>query len=147
MIQKIDHINIVVRDLEKARQFFEDLGFVCTNDRAELLEGEWVEKLTGLKNVTAFYYALTLPNSQVSLELLKYESPEDKDDQLIGKPNHLGFRHMAFAVENIEKFVNDLQEKGVKFFSEIQEYKPTKKKLCYFYGPEGIVLEVAEYGK
>ena len=148
MLKKIDHINIVVKDLEKAKEFFIDLGFVCDSNKPELLQGDWVEKLTSLKNVKAFYYALThYPISQISLELLHYESPEDNDDPLIGKPNHVGFRHMAFEVDDIEKFVSKLKTKNVKFFSEIQEYKPTKKKLCYFYGPEGIVLEMAEYSQ
>src|SRR6185312_8314457 len=98
MIKNIDHINIVVKDLEKAKEFFLNLGFVCKTDNAELLEGSWVEKLTGLENVKAYYYGLTFPNSQISLELLKYESPEDNGDPLIGKPNHIGFRHLAFGV-------------------------------------------------
>lgn len=147
MIKKIDHINIVVKDLEKAKQFFLDLGFNCKTDHAELLEGHWVDQLTDLKKVKAFYYALTLPGSQTSLELLKYENPESADDPLVGDPNHIGFRHMAFEVEDIEVFVSQLISRKVKFISGIQEYKPTRKKLCYFYGPEGIVLEAAEYSR
>jgi len=145
MIKKIDHINIVVKDLEKAKQFFFDLGFICKADHAELLEGHWVDQLTGLKKVKAFYYALTLPGSQTSLELLMYVNPEGISDPLISNPNHIGFRHMAFEVEDIEVFVSQLKKKKVKFFSGIQEYKQTGKKLCYFYGPEGNILEAAEY--
>ena len=54
---------------------------------------------------------------------------------------------MALAVENIEKVVKDLEGKGIEFLSSIQEYKEANKKLCYLKGPEGIMLELAEYGK
>jgi catechol 2,3-dioxygenase-like lactoylglutathione lyase family enzyme len=145
MLKKIDHINIVVKDLEKAKQFFIDLGFIADANEVELLEGAWLEQLTGLKNVKGYYYLLTLPGSQTNIELIHYVSPKDQEDPLIGKPNHIGIRHIAFEVTDIIKFVSKLQKKGIHFLSEIQEYKPTGKKLCYFYGPEGIVLELAEY--
>lgn len=146
MIKKIDHINIVVKDLEKARQFFIELGFVEDKKREGILEGPSIEKLTGLKGVEAYYCTLTLPGTKTNIELIRYVNPYDQDDPLIGKPNHIGIRHIAFEVTDIIKFVTRLQGKGVHFLSEIQEYKPTKKKLCYFYGPEGIILEFAEYG-
>jgi catechol 2,3-dioxygenase-like lactoylglutathione lyase family enzyme len=146
MIKHIDHINIVVRDLEKAKQFFLDLGFEARADREGSLEGAWIERVTKLKDAKGYYCTLSLPDAQTNIELIHYDSPEDQDDPLIDKPNHIGFRHIAFVVDDIEQFVAQLKKKNVSLFSEIQEYKPTKKKLCYFYGPEGIVLEVAEYG-
>ena len=147
MIKKIDHINIVVRDLEKAKQFFLALGFVSDSVKEGLLEGSSIEQVTKLKGVKAYYCTFSLPNTNTHIELIKYDSPEDQDDPLLGKPNHVGIRHIAFEVEDIEGFVSKLKKKGVTFFSEIQEYKPTKKKLVYFYGPERIVLELAEYGQ
>ena len=146
MIKKIDHINIVVRDLEKAKQFFLNLGLIDVKRGGEL-KGSSIEKLTGLKNVKGYYCTFSIPNARTTIELVRYGSPEDLDDPLIGKPNHVGIRHIAFEVDDIETVVSQLKKKKVAFFSDIQEYKPTKKKLCYFYGPEGIVLELAEYEK
>ena len=146
MIKKIDHINIVVRDLEKAKQFFLDLGFIDMHKEG-LLEGASIEQLTRLKNVKANYCTFSFQNSQTNIELIQYQSPEDHAESSISKPNHIGIRHIAFEVEDIEKVVGELKKKNVSFFSEIQEYKPTKKKLCYFYGPEEIILELAEYEK
>jgi len=145
MIKIIDHINIVVRDLEKAKQFFLDMGFIADPSKEGKLEGVWIEQVTKLKNAKGYYCTLSLPNTQTNLELIQYDSPEDQDDPLISKPNHAGFRHVAFEVENIEEFISKMKTKGASFFSDIQEYKPTKKKLCYLYGPEDIILELAEY--
>lgn len=147
MIIKIDHINIVVRDLESAKQFFLDLGFIANKQREGILEGLAIEQLTKLTNVKGYYCSFTLPKGDINIELVSYESPLDRDDPLISKPNHIGIRHIAFEVDDIKKFVGKLKKNKITFLSGIQEYKPTKKKLCYFYGPEGIVLELAEYAK
>ena len=40
MLKKIDHINVVVNDLARARDFFCKLGFVVTHTGD--LEGEWI---------------------------------------------------------------------------------------------------------
>ena len=145
MIKAIDHINIVVKDMAKARQFFLDLGFSVVSDREGELAGDWIEQVTKLKHAKGYYCTLSLPGAQTNLELIQYDSPKDSDDPLISKPNHVGFRHVAFVVDNIEELVAHLKKKNVKLFSEIQEYKPAGKKLCYFLGPEGIILELAEY--
>ncbi|HWY79002.1 MAG TPA: VOC family protein [Candidatus Sulfotelmatobacter sp.] len=147
MLKKIDHINIVVRDLENAKQFFLDMGFIVNVSKEGELEGSWIEQVTKLKNAKGYYCTLSLPNAQTTIELIHYDNPKDQDDPLISKPNHVGIRHIAFEVEDIKEIVSTLKAKGRHFFSEIQEYKATKKQLCYFLGPEGIVLELAEYAK
>lgn len=145
--KKIDHINIVVRDLEKAKQFFLDLGFIADPQKEGELAGTWIEQVTKLKNAKGYYCTLSLPDAQTNLELIQYDSPDDSEDPLISKPNHVGFRHIAFLVEDIESLVKKLKKKKVTFFSDIQDYEPTNKKLCYLLGPEGIILELAEYRK
>lgn len=143
--KKIDHINIVVKNFEAAKTFFIKLGF--TVKREGILEGKWIDTLTRLKNVKAEYVALSLYNSEINLELLRFTNPENLSTYDNDVLNKTGFRHMAFEVKNIEKVVDDLKEQGIEFLSSIQEYKETNKKLCYLRGPEGIMLELAEYGK
>lgn len=143
--KRIDHINIVVKDIENAKKFFVELGFTVNIETT--LEGEWIDKLTGLKNAKASYIGLSLSACETNLELLEFHQPESLttwDNEVLNKT---GFRHIAFEVQDIEKIVAKLKARNVHFLSEIQEYKPTKKKICYFYGPENIVLELAEYGK
>ena len=145
MLRKIDHINIVVNDLYAAKKFFTELGFQVLHEGD--LTGVWIDKVTGLENVKAEYCALGLTQDQTNLELIHYDSP--KEEFAISKetPNKPGLRHLAFEVADIKAFVRKLKKKGYTFFSEIQIYEPSDKKLCYFYGPEGIILELAEYGK
>lgn len=139
----IDHINIVVENLEKVRDFFLNFGFE-ERDSSEL-QGEWISKIVGLKEVHAKYSMLSLPQGQTNIELIKYFNPEspvkvDKD-----KANQLGFRHIAFVVDDIQQQIDKLAAMGIQCFDEIQTYAKNGKRLVYFYGPEGIILELAQY--
>lgn len=144
MLQTIDHINIVVSDLEKTKKFFINLGFEVISE--DDLEGKWIDKVVGLANVKARFVALKLKDENTKIELIKYYNPKEIADKYSNKPYHIGFRHVAFRVKNIEKLYKKLRESGIKFWSSIQKYK-TGKKLCYFSGPDNIILELSEYKK
>jgi len=145
-MKRIDHVNIVVSDLERAASFFEAFGFSST-EPAELA-GEWISSIVGLKDVCARYVVLSDPGSSTNIELIAYVNPPPKPpDPDIGAPNHLGLRHIAFEVEDIESEVSRLRQVGVAFKSEVRVYPKTGKKLVYFHGPDGILLEFAEYPK
>ncbi len=143
MLNKIDHVNIVVSNLDTAKAFFTRLGFAIGNEGR--LEGEWISTIVGLKNVEARYVTLSLGDVGANLELIQYYSPVSRQDPMMSKANQLGFRHIAFEVEDLEKTVHDLKERGVTFLSPIQTYPKTGKRLVYFYGPDRILLELAQY--
>lgn len=54
-----------------------------------------------------------------------------------------GIRHLAFAVEDIETVVASMKQKGYDVFVDVYNYQDVYK-LCYFRGPEGIIVELAE---
>lgn len=143
MLKKIDHINLVVNDLNGAKEFFTQLGFSVGDESG--LEGEWVSSIVGLKDVKARYVVLSLPDSNTNLELIEYHSPPSGRGPEMGKANQLGFRHIAFEVEDIDETVRYLKSKDVEFISSIQTYPKTGKRLVYLRGPEGILLELAQY--
>lgn len=143
MIKHIDHINIVVTNLEQARHFFLNLG--CVVQREGPLEGQWIEALSGLPEIRAYYIAMSLPDGKTNIELLHFESPISERTDAIDRLNQIGIRHIAFQVDDIEEVTNKLKRKEVRFLSEIKEYPESGKKLCYFSGPDGIILELAEY--
>ena len=143
MLKKIDHVNVVVSDLARARDFFCKLGFIVTHTGD--LEGEWISAIVGLADVRASYVQLALGETDCRLELLAFESPPSPPASPENRPHHLGIRHLAFAVDDIEALVADLKDDGIALFSEVGTYPATGKKLVYFYGPEGIILEFAQY--
>jgi len=143
MLKRINHVNVVVSNLDKAKGFFIQLGFTI-GDESEL-SGEWISSIVGLRNVRARYSTLSLPGTETNLELIEYATPPSERDPNMDKANQIGFRHIAFEVENIDKVVQEFKDKGIKFISPIHTYPRTGKRLVYFWGPDGILLELAQY--
>ena len=151
MLQGIDHINIVVDDLEKMTAFYtERLGFEVT--RRATISGDWIEKVVGLADPVAHvvYLETAVPPR---IELLKYETPAAPRPEGLGLSNTPGMRHIAFRVDHLDDVLAKLQEAGVEFFSPPQRVPDTqvryksgvRKRLVYFQDPEGNLLELCEY--
>lgn len=142
MILRTDHLNIVVSDLDAAKDFFFLLGF--TEGISSQLDAPFLEKVTGIQGARGTFVALHHPGSDLSIELLRFENgPAGAAGT--GRADRIGMRHLAFAVTDIEAEVRRLKERGVKFLSPIQTWEKTGKKLVYFHGPDGILLEFAQY--
>ena len=136
MIARIDHLNIVVSDLTEAAKFFFLLGF--TEGISAELDTGFLAQLTGIREASGRFTALHHPGSNLSIELLQFDKGSLAEDGI-------GLRHLAFAVTDIEAEVGRLQGLGVEFLGAIQTWEKTGKKLVYFHGPDGILLEFAQY--
>lgn len=142
MIKHIDHLNIVVSNLENSKQFFLLLGF--SEGISAALDSAFLEKVTGIKGASGIFVALHHPGSGLSIELLKFNLDAGSDEG-IGLANRIGMRHLAFAVTDIEAEVERLKRHGINFIGDIKIWEKTGKKLVYFYGPDNILLEFAQY--
>lgn len=138
-VRHIDHIGVIVNDLAAARDFFVDLGFIAVGEAS--LQGEFVDRVTGLDGVRSEIVMLEAPDGKVNLELSKFHYPESPGEPA---PVHaLGFRHIALVVDDIDGIVAKLQEKGMEVINGVSNYKDVYK-CCYVRGPEGMILELAE---
>ncbi len=153
MIRAVDHINIVVSDLERSVRFYtEVLNF--EELRRGCLEGDWIEEIVGLKGVRADVAYIVAPAGEPRLELLCYESPSGESVASNSSANTIGLRHIAFQVEDIEASVRRLKDAGYETLGEpvavpsgIIKHDDGQKILCYFHDPDGVLLEFAEYRK
>jgi len=151
MIQAIDHINLVVSDLQRSVKFYTDmLGFKETN-RVHL-EGEWIESIVGLKGVVADVVFIMAPAGEPKIELLCYKSPIGDSIPSNSLANTIGLRHIAFRVDDIYEMAGRLKKAGVKLLSEpvtvpttVLPHGAGRKTLCYFLDPDGILLEINEF--
>lgn len=151
MIGAVDHINLVVSDLERSVKFYTELlGF--KEVRRAHLGGKWIESIIGIKDVCANVVYILAPEGEPRLELLCYESPKGETIPANSQANTIGLRHIALQVKNIQKAVKRLKEAGVKIIGETVEVPASvvthdagHKILCYFLDPDGILLELAEY--
>jgi glyoxylase I family protein len=145
---RLDHVNIVVSDMARAERFYgEVLGLRRGFER--LLEGEWIERVTGLPGATA-HCVFYEPEGGGRVELLQYFSPTGEPLPPNRLPQTPGLRHIAFEVEDLDALCERLRAAGVEFVSPpvevpFQVADAGRKRLCYFHDPEGVLLEVAEY--
>ncbi|HEU4914565.1 MAG TPA: VOC family protein [Candidatus Saccharimonadales bacterium] len=140
-IKHVDHVGIVVQDLEAAKAFFVDLGFTVMAEMP--IQGEWVERIIGLSDVSEDIAMLEAPDGQLNLELVKFHRPVDPAGIQPGHANTLGLRHLAFQVEDIDELVGTLKQKGHELVGEVRTYE-NMWRLCYVRGPESIIIELAE---
>ena len=149
----IDHVNIVVQDIERAARFYSEvLGFQRGFEKT--LEGEWIDKVTGVSGARALCVFMEAPcsesESKTRLELLQFLTPDSAVEQN-RLPNTRGIRHIAFTVDDLDALIQKLHVWDIKIVSEPVEVPFAvgalgRKRLFYFYDPEGNLLEAAAYG-
>ncbi len=151
MIRAVDHINIVVSDLERSLNFYtETLDFKIV--RRARLEGDWIDKTVGLKNVSAEVAYIVSQGGEPRIELLHYLSPVGGESSLRSTPNTIGLRHIALRVTDIHTVARRLEASGVTLFSEpvvvpaaAVQHDAGQKTLLYFTDPDGVIVELAQY--
>jgi len=136
MIQRFDHVTVVVRDLDQARRFFDLLGFA--EDRAVVIKGPMMEAYMGVLGIEADHVTLVLPGviPRLEVQLLRYRHPEPLADAHIERLDKVGFNHVCFAVDDIEAEVARLRAHGVVMRNELMDFH--SRKLIFLEGPEGI---------
>ena len=151
MIEAIDHIAIVVSDLERSVAFYVELLDFRELRRVHM-EGDWIEAIVGLKNVNADVVYLVSPGGEPRLELLCFKSPTGDKLSVTSLANTVGLRYLALRVTGIEKTVASLKKAGVPFFGEpvrvptsVVRHAAGQKTLCYFRDPDGVIVELSEY--
>lgn len=98
-LKAIDHLCIAVRDVDKARQAYEeDLGLEL--DGLYMVESEKIK--------VARYYI-----GDVALELIEATSPDSEVAKFIDKRGE-GFFLISYRVDNVQDALAELRAKGVK---------------------------------
>jgi catechol 2,3-dioxygenase-like lactoylglutathione lyase family enzyme len=136
----MDHVGIVVDDLEAATEFFVELGLVKQGDG--FVEGQLVDRIVGLEGIRSDIVMLETPDGGARIELVRFQSPPHEGDG--GAPsNTRGIRHLSFQVDDVDAVVAHLQDHGGELVGEVVDYEDIYR-LCYMSGPEGIIVELAE---
>ena len=137
----IDHVGIIVSDMDRAIDFYcNTLGFEL-DLRVDLCSGETVEKGVGIPGAQIMLAHLKLGDSRTIIELLQYINPPSKAMPPDAKSNDIGVGHVGFYVDDPDAYYEQLKSKGVQFISPGVMNSSTGERFCYFYGPDGVVLE------
>ena len=139
---RLDHVVVVVVDLEAAAAFFLELGMEIEG-RAPI-EGAWVDRVNGIDGVKVDAVLLRTPDGQGKLELTAFRSPPLIDATPDpAPPNVLGLRSVMFEVDDVDDVVARLRAHGGELMGEITEYED-HYRLCYLRGPAGIIVALAQ---
>ncbi len=144
MLQRLFHVNICVRDMERSIRFYQDLGFTKVNDFT--LDDPSVGDALGVKAKKLRGVFMRLgnePNAPV-LDLVEFIDPPTQ-----GQPyptlNNVGICRIAFTVDDIDKTYEELRAKRVEFVAPLKKLigpGGAKIGVVCFKDPDGAVLEL-----
>jgi len=149
MEQKIRyvHTNLIAHDWKRLASFYIDV-FGCQPLPPERdLSGEWLSRLTRLKDphIKGIHLALPGFTREPSLEIFSYSPEYPKTEQSINRP---GFGHIAFHVSDVEEIAGLIQSHGGSLLGEIvsRDYgEPGTLTVAYCKDPEGNHIEIQNW--
>jgi catechol 2,3-dioxygenase-like lactoylglutathione lyase family enzyme len=141
MLKHVDHVTVAVSDLAAARRFFGLLGF--EEDKAVVISGPVMDRY--MKDIEADHVTLVLEGAspRCEVQILHYRRPDAQPDPNAGHLDRLGYNHMCFATSDIDDMIARLTQAGVRLRNEPMVFHD--RKLAFLEGPEGIVVELAEW--
>ncbi|MEA3443209.1 MAG: methylmalonyl-CoA epimerase [Bacteroidota bacterium] len=99
----IEHIGIAVKNLKESIKYYEEvMGLTCYA----------IEEVKDQKVKTAFFQI-----GQTKIELLQSTDPEGPIGKFIDKKGE-GIHHMAFAVDNVNQALKEVENKGVRLIDK-----------------------------
>src|SRR4249919_3881416 len=121
-IQRMDHVSVVVDDLEAAKAFFAELGMELEGEAP--IEGRSVDRVNALDGVRVDIAMMRTPDGHGRLELTKFHSPTAvtaEPENALG--NTLGLRSIMFAVDDIDSALAGLRTHGAELIGEVVQYE------------------------
>ena len=124
-LNHIHHVALIASDYARARHFYVDLlGFEVLRENHRPERGD---------------YKLDLRLGDSELEIFCEPHPPAR----VTDPEACGLRHLAFAVEDIDGVVAELNRLGIAT-EPIRRDAYTGKKMTFFRDPDGLPLELHE---
>jgi catechol 2,3-dioxygenase-like lactoylglutathione lyase family enzyme len=137
----MDNVGIVVDDLDRAIEFFAELGL--TLEGRMFIEGEWAGRVTGVRDQRVEIAMLRTPDGHSRLELSRFDAPAIASDHRRAPVNSLGYLRVMFAVDDLDDTLARLGKLGATVVDEVVDYEDIYR-LCYIRGPEGILIGLAQ---
>ncbi|VVB93448.1 Methylmalonyl-CoA epimerase [uncultured archaeon] len=137
MIKTIDHVGILVNDMQKSVEFYTGVLGFSVSRKIEMEEA-------GLS-------AVFLEKDGSKIELMKYRGKNvlkrSKGIEIeVGGNSILINDHITFSVDDIETTVTQINEKGFVFNLEPIQLEGGMK-LASFKDPNGVLIELVEHPK
>ena len=144
MLQRLFHVNICVRDMERSIRFYQDLGFTKVNDFTR--DDPSVGDALGVKakKLRGVFMRLGNESNSTVLDLVQFIDPPTQ-----GQPyptlNNVGICRIAFTVDDIDKTYEELKAKAIEFVAPLKKLTGpggARMGVVCFKDPDGTVLEL-----
>ncbi len=126
MLKRIHHIAIICSDYERSKTFYtEGLGLTII--------------LEIYRNERQSYKLDLALNGQYVIELFSFPDPPARPS----RPEAMGLRHLAFAVEDIEATIERLKTRSI-VAEPIRLDELTNKRFTFIADPDDLPIELYE---
>jgi methylmalonyl-CoA epimerase len=131
MIERIDHVGVVVKDLDEALKLYVDiLGF----EKSEIMTAEKGDK----------FRTVMVSLGQATLELIEPMNPKGAMQKFLETRGE-GIHHISLRVDDIREELSTLEAKGIKFlFKEPEEVEGTLVNFMHPKSTRGVLMELLQ---
>lgn len=142
------HTNIIAKDSGKLIQFYKEVFHCRSIGETRDISGEWLDKMTGVKNAHIVGEHLCLPGydeKHPTLEIFSYDKMLEKEKPVV---NQCGLAHIAFEVDDVEETLNSVRKAGGGQVGELvkTEYSDGRKAVfVYAADIEGNIIELQSW--
>lgn len=140
---RFDHVNIRVRDLDRAVRFYSE-AFGLTVLLREELSGGWFDAIRGTDGAVADCAILVNGDHSLRVEMLCFAEPAPGPGGL----DDVGIGHFAITVDDIQAVRDRAIRAGAVPVGAVVDVPrailPAGKRMCYLRDPDGILLELAQ---
>lgn len=142
MFRNIHHISYTVSDLDRSIPFYRDvLGFEFLHevDRENIPS---YDQILGYNDVKLRIAAFSLPNSDVTLELMQFRHPKAalREQDFL----YVATSHVAYQVDDIQAEFRRIKQAGGHFVSPVAKIRREGKYIgmaVFLLDPDHILIE------
>lgn len=133
-IKRIEHVGIIVSDIDKSRELWEDIFGIPLAS---------IEHAPHLQRKLALF-----PVGDSMVELLAGTTPDSRHARMIAEGKG-GLNHICFEVEDIDAALAELKEKGIPLRDQEPRIGHAGCRIAFLdpAGTEGCLIELAELPK
>jgi methylmalonyl-CoA/ethylmalonyl-CoA epimerase len=131
MLEKLDHIGIAVKDLDKAIKLYKDVFRI---EPSLVYESEYT------KARIAFF-----PIGETRIELIQPVDPESVMGKFLEKKGE-GIHHVSYKVKDVDSSLAELEKKGVQLIDKKSRKVRENEKVAFLHpkSTNGVLVELIQ---
>lgn len=142
------HTDIIAKNADKLIDFYKKVFRCRSIGETRDLRGEWLDRMTGIKNAHITGEHLLLPGWGEDHPTLEIFSYDDVKEALPSEINRAGIAHLAFEVDDVEETLHEIIQNGGSAYGELVTAQyPNSMEAVFVYAqdPEGNIIELQSW--